>query len=271
MASSFFNDLFSLNPANQRQAPAVPEMSLSDIVSRYQKTGNAGDIAAEIDRTRNASRAEEPALRSGEGWRALLDWGLSTMAAGGKPGATLLGAIGEGGQAATSAAEARQGKRQSRKDELSQQMINDILLGQKMASGEREFKYQAEQDSILNALRERGYDLDELKLNRPDNELIQNADGEYVLVNTNTAPGSTGVSGLSPRDKMIMELQGKAITDPNAYDDESKAANARMIEELLGGGGGGGGGPTLKPGTIDSGYKYLGGDPANPNSWEKVR
>ena len=28
--------------------------------------------------------------------------------------------------------------------------------------------------------------------------------------------------------------------------------------------------PTVRPGTVDSGYRFKGGDPANPRNWEKL-
>jgi hypothetical protein len=59
--------------------------------------------------------------------RFLLETGLGMMVAGGKPGATFLGAAGEGAMGAANNTEMRTEKKRKRQDELSKQKIDELM------------------------------------------------------------------------------------------------------------------------------------------------
>lgn len=68
--------------------------------------------------------------------------------------------------------------------------------------------------------------------------------------------------------ELLLRMMPTRTDTPDAR--KAKMANVdRIIRAKLGVGNAPSGGP--QPGTVENGYRFKGGDPANPSSWEPVR
>lgn len=188
----------------------------------------------------------------------LLEMGMQMMASGSRPGASLLGSLGEGAMSAT------KGTRQRKKDAYEvkrqedaqrlQELLASTTLSKNAADtqmGYDKFGYQQSQDAITNSQRDRAFGLDEnrfaqqqYQFENPDGQIIQDGDGNFILAPKRgggpamplTDAQGNPIAGQNPTLKILQGLKMKSAADSAAqgYSPKEIRSNMESLDQALG-------------------------------------
>lgn len=246
---------------DQRQDNALRQVMQAANKGEY----DAGSIIQELaDRRNNRQEPQSFLDRMSDGERMLLDMGLAMMVEGGKPGSTLLGAVGAGGQAASRGSRQRKQDKQGRQDKEQDRLLKELLAGAELAkSGVRlnmdkdKFSYQKDRDAVSDDrfdrqmdMRMQQFDYQRGKDYQPNFKTVQDANGNFVLIDTNAMSGTGGqaqpvigpdgqpIAGQvnDPLRDLMMGVVQDTITNREDWDDtpidEKVRENLKAVEVL---------------------------------------
>ena len=234
-------DYIDLPPALPAQEPIPQETTnTSNIQSILNAAGykSSPEDVEKMVKTMTPKRNDEP--EDSMNWQQFFfETGLGMAAAGGKRGATFLGAMGEGAQGANKNANQRRQEKQRRKDAQSLQeaqalkQVMDILAGKENRDfrenqADRSFGLQERGLDMQQANADRNYGLANERLSiarRGENkgQLSQTENGYMMLdpysgsvspVEMDGSPVMPTSGGLSPKEltQMAIDLQSNSIT-----------------------------------------------------------
>lgn len=154
------------------------------------------------DSNANYQPTQDNSGSSPDFYRNLLNFGLATMAAGAKPGATTLGALGQGGISAMDSA------RQNAQARTQQQLYQQDIYSKQISNAQQLF--QAQRRNSINS----AYGLPTMNLANMPGMINNNAAPQQVTAQNISIGSSKGIGASPATDSLSSETNADAL---NAY------------------------------------------------------